>query len=338
MSGFRARLTPTAGLAVAILALAAYATVISSGNFLTTATMSTLTPLMSVYVIVALGQGVVIGTGGFDLSIPYTMTLVGSIMLYVCSGDASKAGEAVALALLACWGIGTVNGVLVETFGLNSLVATLSVGMVVAGLTRLYRGPVDTQTSLPEAVQSWARANTAGLSLLVAVVVVLVVTMTVYTGRTVPGRRLVASSTSSRAAYLLGFWARSYRVLAYSFASILYGVAAICLSGLLGSPDLSLGTSFQLAPIVAVVLSGAALSGSRINYVATALGAVFLLLLDYELKIAGFPSGVSMLVQGVVLAAGLAGIHLVRRRANTRTSGNDAGKPEAASVVPGTSR
>jgi ribose transport system permease protein len=338
MSVLRVRLTPTTGLLVAIVALAAYAMVISSGNFLTAATMSTLTPLLSVYVIVALGQGLVIGTGGIDLSVPYTMTLVGSIILYVCSGDASKAGRAIAISIAVCWVIGTVNGVLVETFGLNALVATLSVGMVVAGLTRLYRGPVDTQTSLPEGMQTWARANVAGLSLLLVVVVVLIAGITVVTDRTVRGRRLVASSTSARAAFLLGLWARSYRVLAYCFASVLYGIGAICLSGLLGSPDLSLGTAFQLAPIVAVVIGGAALSGARINYVATALGAVFLMLFDYELKIADFPSGVSMLVQGLVLAAGLSTIYVVQRRSVTKTSGNGAGQPEPRSLGEAPSR
>jgi ribose transport system permease protein len=255
------------------------------------------------------------------------MTLVGSIVLYVSNEDGSRVGVAIAVSLLCCWIVGTVNGLLVETFGLNSLVATLAVGMVVAGATRLYRGPVDTVTSVPEAMQTWARANIAGFSVLILLVAAVVVLLAFVTRSTVRGRRLVASSATPRTAYLMGLWSTSYRVLAYSVAAVLYGVGAVALSGLLGSPDLSLGGSFQLAPIVAVVLGGAALGGSRISFLATALGAVFVMLLDYELKVAGYPSGVSMLVQGLVLAVGLSMIHVFRQRSTFKSSGAPAGSP-----------
>jgi ribose transport system permease protein len=323
----RFRVTPVAGLIVAIIVVIGFSTYVSNGNFLTAATMSTLTPLVSVAALLALGQGLVIGTGGIDLSIPYTMTLVGTIMLLVSNEDASNIGKAVGISLVACLIIGLVNGLLVEAFGLNALVATLAVGMLVAGVTRLYRGPIDNVTSVPEELQTWARANVAGLSVLLAFTALVVVLLSFYTYKTVRGRRLVASSASPRTAFLMGLWATWYRTIAYSFASVLYGVAAICLAGLLGSPDLSFGNSYQLAPIVAVVIGGAALSGGRISFVNTALGAVFVMLLDYLLRVAGYPSGVSMVVQGLVLAVGLSVIYLVRRRATTQNSGDHAGLP-----------
>jgi ribose transport system permease protein len=197
--------------------------------------------------------------------------------------------------------------------------------MVVGGITRLYRGPVDTVTSVPDAMQDWARANVAGLSALLAVAIVLVALLTFLTYRTVMGRRLVASSAAPRTAYLIGIWATTYRISAYAFAAVLYGVGAITLSGLLGSPDLTFGNAFQLPPIVAVVLGGAALTGGRINFIATGLGAIFVTLLDYELRVAGYTSGVSMLVQGLVLAVGLSAIYLVKQRSTTKNSGTRAG-------------
>lgn len=321
MKGRRFRFTPTWGLLIAIAILVAYAAVISSGNFLTPATLSTLTPLIAIYAVVALGQSLVIGTGGIDLSTPFTITLVGTIILDGSNEDASRLPAAIVISLVVCLLIGMVNGVLVETFGLNALVATLSVGMLVAGVTRLYRGPIDNVTSVPEALQTWARANALGASALLILTVLVIVGLTTYTWKVVVGRRLVASSTSMRAAYLLGFWSRSYRVLAYAFAAVLYGVAAICMSGLQGSPDLTLGDPFLLAPIVAVVIGGAALSGGRVNYVATGLGAIFVLLLDYELRVAGFPSGVSMFAQGLVLAVGLSLVHFSRMRSTKKSVG-----------------
>jgi ribose transport system permease protein len=328
----RLRIGPAAGLVAAILALGIYAMVVSSGNFLSRATLSTLTPLLAVAVILAIGQGLVIGTGGIDLSIPFVMTLVGSIMLYVSNGDGSKVGQAAAVSLLACLAIGTVSGVMVEVFGLNSLVATLAVGMVVAGITRLYRGPVDTVTSVPEAMQSLARTNVAGFSALLLVALALVAGLSFVTRRVVRGRRLVASSAAPRTAYLVGLWSTSYRVLAYAFAAVLYGIGAITLAGLLGSPDLTFGNAFQLSPIVAVVIGGAALTGGRISFVATALGALFVTLLDYALRVAGYTAGVSMLAQGLVLAVGLSVIYLVKQRSLAKVSGTRAGPPTPQAV------
>ena len=135
----------------------------------------------------------------------------------------------------------------------------------------------------------------------------------------------------------MGIWSTSYRVLAYAVAAVFYGVGAITLSGLLGSPDLTFGNAFQLPPIVAVVLGGAALNGGRISFVATALGAVFVTLLDYELRVAGYTSGVSMLVQGLVLAVGLSVIYLVKQHSVSTMSEAKAG-PHAPQAVGATEK
>ncbi len=317
----RVRFTPTTGLLIAIVILLIVGLWLSGGNMLTPPAMSTYTPLLVFGIIVALGQSLVIGTGGIDLSVPFTITLVGAIILDGSNMEASRLPGAIVVALIACAVIGLVNGILVQTFGLNALVATLSVGLVVEGITRLYRGPIQNVTSVPEVLQSFARSNVFGVSLLFLVAIAAIVLLSLYTLRTVRGRRLVASSTSLRASYLLGFWSRSYRVLAYVLAAILYGVAGVLVGGFQGSPDLTLGDPFLLAPIVAVVLGGAALSGGRIHFVPTALGAIFIVLLAFVLKVAGQGSGVAMFVQGLVLAGGLAAINFARQRRTTTSSG-----------------
>jgi ribose transport system permease protein len=127
---------------------------------------------------------------------------------------------------------------------------------------------------------------------------------------TVPGRRLVASSASVAA----GSWCLKARAtaLAYIVAALLYGVAGILLSGLLRTPDLTIGAPYLLAPIVAVVLGGAVLTGGRVSFVATLLGSVFVSLLTLNLQVAGFTGGATALDQGLVLALGLTMVFLLR--------------------------
>jgi ribose transport system permease protein len=328
----RLRWSASTVLVVAILLVIIAATIVSSGNFLSTATMSSLTPLLAVMIIVTLGQGIVIGTGGIDLSLPATMTLAGTVVLKVTAGESSALTQAVVIALVCCVLVGLLNGVLVEVFGLNSLVVTLAVGLLVSGVTRLYRGPVLAITSVPDSMQTWARANVGGVSDLLVVSLVIVAILAFTVRRSVRGRRLVASSAAPRAAFLMGVWSSSYRVLAFMCAALLYGIGAIMLSGLLGSPDLTLGNSYLLQPIVAVVLGGAALTGGRVSFLASALGAVFITLLDFELRVAGYGSGVSLVVQGLVLAIGLSGINLARRRSTATSSEPSQPTPQVLGV------
>lgn len=328
----RVRFTAVGALGVAIVGVLVVATIASSGNVLSRSTLSALTPLLGVMVLVSLGQGIVIGTGGIDLSLPATMTLAGTVVLKLSNEQQDRLLPAVLVALVACTAVGLVNGVLVEVFGLNALVVTLAVGLLTGGVTRLYRGPVLAVTSVPEEMQSIARANFGGVSLLLVGAFVVVAVMAFTVRRSVRGRRLVASSAAPRAAYLVGLWSTSYRILAYCVAGLLYGIGAVMLAGLLGSPDLTLGSSYLLQPIVAVVLGGAALSGGRVSFLATALGAVFITLLDFELKVSGFGSGVSLVVQGLVLAIGLSAIHLARTRATSAPSGLGRPTPQALGV------
>ena len=118
-------------------------------------------------ILVALGQAFIIGTGGIDLSIPSTVTLVGIIIL--------KAGERRQRQpvrrrwrsrMAACLVIGLVNGLLVEITRLDALVVTLATGQLIAGATRMYRGPVLAVSTVPEKLSDFARGSILQISVI----------------------------------------------------------------------------------------------------------------------------------------------------------------------------
>lgn len=317
----------TAGVVV-MLALAGWQT---SGAVFGQGILSALTPLMGIMVLAAAGQALVIGTGGIDLSVPSAMTVVGIVMLKMTDGETSKLVPAVVVSLVAVLLIGLANGTLVEVFGLNSLVVTLAVGMLALGFGRLYRGQILNVDSVPEPLVDFSASNIAGISYILLASVLLSAAAAAVVWLTVPGRRLVASSASMAASYLVGLRSRTYRVMAYVVAALLYGVAGILLSGLLRTPDLSIGAPYLLAPIVAVVLGGAVLTGGRVSFIATLMGAVFVSLLSLNLQVAGFTGGATALVQGLVLALGLTLVFLLREKKILRSlfQGRSAGGENA---------
>jgi ribose transport system permease protein len=128
------------------------------------------------------------------------------------------------------------------------------------------------------------------------------------------GRRLVASSTAERAAVLSGLKAPLYRIAAYVVAALVYGVGGVLAAGQIQTPDLTLGEPYLLTSVVAVVLGGAVLTGGRVSPIATLMGAVFITVLDFDLRVEGYSTGVRMIIQGAVLVIGLSLIYVFRNR------------------------
>jgi ribose transport system permease protein len=299
------RATPMSVIGLAVVLLLLLSEFVVTHNFLQLGSLSVLTPLIGIMVIVATGQAFVMGTGGIDLSVAAVISLVGSIVLKQSLQRSDRLVGALLLCLAACVVVGLVNGVLIEALRLNALVVTLAVGQLVAGFTRLYRGDVLAITNVPKNLSQVAGAGVGGVSYLLLVSVIIAVLAALFLQRCVAGRRLVASSAAPGTASLAGLRASGYRILAYVLASCAYGVGGVLAAGQLGTPDLTLGDPYLLTSVVAVVLGGAALTGGRVSPVSTLLGAVFITVLDYDLRVRGYPAGVRLMAQGVVLVLAL---------------------------------
>lgn len=299
------RATPTTVIAIAVAVLLLLSEFVVTRSFLQLGSLSVLTPLVGIMVVVATGQAFVMGTGGIDLSVAAVISLVGSIVLKQSAQRSDRLLGALLLCLLLCCLVGLVNGLLIEALHLNALVVTLAVGQLVAGATRLYRGDVLAVTNVPANLSHAAGAGIGGVSFLLLISVAVACLAALFLQRFIAGRRLVASSAAPGTAALIGVRARGYRVLAYVIGSCAYGVGGVLAAGQLGTPDLTLGDPYLLTSVVAVVLGGAVLTGGRVSPIATLLGAVFVTVLDYDLRVKGFSAGIRLMTQGVVLVLAL---------------------------------
>lgn len=296
---------PGQGILLANLALVFVGVVLLDVDLFSRGSLSTLTPVIGVMMLIALGQAFIIGTGGIDLSIPSTVTLVGIIILKHGSGDDARLVPAVLLAMVVCLAIGLVNGLLVEVTRLPALVVTLATGQLIAGGTRMYRGPVLAVSVVPERLSDLARSSWFQVSVILFLAIAVLALVALWLKFHTSGRRLSASSVARKAATNTGLAATRQRLAAWMVGTLVVGLGAVLLAGQIATPDLTLGTPYLLTPIVAVVLGGAAITGGRVRPAATALGAVFLMLLEHILRVRGYSSGVALAFQGLVLAVGL---------------------------------
>lgn len=231
------------GITGALVMLLALSQLVVTQHFYQRASLSVLTPLIGVMAIVTIGQTLVIGTGGIDLSVAAVVTLVGQVVLKQSHGQSSQLAGALAACLLACVVIGLVNGILVEGLGLNALVVTLAVGQLVAGYTQSYSGQVQQFGSAPLSLARFARDQFGGISVILLIAVGLAMAVSMFIRRFSLGRRLVLSSAARQTAKLVGIRARWYRILAYVIAACLYGAGGVLAAGQIRTPNLTLGDS-----------------------------------------------------------------------------------------------
>ena len=100
--------------------------------------LSAIAPFAALLAITALGQMLVIMTGGIDLSTPGTLTLAAMIMAGVGEQSDSRIWIAILTAVGVAALIGLVNGILIGGLKLNALIVTLATGQIVVGIVSRY--------------------------------------------------------------------------------------------------------------------------------------------------------------------------------------------------------
>jgi ribose transport system permease protein len=262
-------------------------------------------PFTTFLALAALGQMLVIMTGGIDLSVPNVMTLAAFVTVGVGKGADDRLVEAILTALAACAVVGFANGFLVSIIRLNPLIVTLAIGQVVRGYIIEYSSGVANEASVPEKLSDWATTQFMGASYFFWVGIVITILLAVLLRSTSIGRRFQAVGANPHAAWVAGLQMKLYVLFAYVAASILYGMAGILLAGLIGSPTLGLGAPYLLAPIAAVVIGGASLTGGLASVPSTYAAAFFLTLLNQMLRVEGLSTALQFVAFGIAIVAGM---------------------------------
>lgn len=263
-------------------------------------------PFVAFLGIAAMGQTLVIMTGGIDLSTPSIVTLVGVILLSVSGGTDANMTEALLIALAMAAAVGLINGVLVGIFRLNPLVVTLAVGTVVAGATLWYRTGIRQESRVPPSLAEFGADGLFGVNYAFYVALAIMVLLTLCLRYTTIGRRFTAAGANPGAAWIAGIPVHWYTMGAYVTAATLYGVTGILLSAFIRNPTLELGNPYLLAPIAAAVLGGTSLTGGVGSMVAVMGAALFLTQLGQALRVMGLSTAWQFIVQGIAIAAGMA--------------------------------
>lgn len=293
-------------------------------------------PFAAVLGIAALGQMLVVMTGGIDLSVPGTMSLAAVIMIGVGAGSDANIGTAIGTALAFAAIVGLVNGILIGGLKLNPLIVTLAVGLIVIGLVNRYGRTFPVQNPVPEGWSDWVATRVVGVSAVFWIGLGLTIVVSVVLRYTAIGRRFRVVGANPVASGVVGLRVSLNQIMVYVVAAVLYAVAGLALAGRIGRPGVYVGSEYLLAPIAAVVIGGASLTGGLASPISTFAAALFLTGLNQMMLVMGLPTALQSVVFGLVIIGGMLvsgdriirGVEQVlreRRRSTTRAASASGG-------------
>ncbi len=245
-------------------------------------------------------MALLVTAGEIDLSIAATMGLSSLAM-----GMAMRAGAGLPLMLLAAGitGIacGALNGWLVTGWQLPSIVVTIGTLSLYRGLAQVVLGD-QAITGYPETLSTWGNGTLGDLvghpGLIVPIEFGVWIAAAIAAGlllhRTVHGRRIYAIGANRIASRFSGISVDRYRFALFVFSGLMAALAAVLLTGRIGSTRPNLALGWELEAVTIVILGGVAIEGGRGSIVGTVLAAVLL---------GSFTFGLGMLnVSGIVMA------------------------------------
>lgn len=289
-------------LAVGVLILVAS---VWAPSTLSSVSLRAIAPYGALLGITALGQMLVIMTGGIDLSTPGTVTLAAAITVGVGQQSDARIGLAVAVAVGVAALIGLVNGILIGGLSLNALIVTLALGQVVIGIVNRYGRSFPVQSPVPDGLISWTNNRIFGMSPVFWMGAALTVLLMLGFRYTAVGRRFQVVGANPVASHVVGIRVNMNRILVYVVAAVLYALAGVALAGLLRTPGVAAANQYLLGPIAAVVIGGASLTGGLASSLSTFVAAVFLTGLNQMLLALGLPTAIQFVVFGLVIIGGM---------------------------------
>lgn len=307
-----------AGPIVAFLLLAVYLS-FASPHFLTGSNVVNIARQTSITAILAIGQTLVIITGGIDLSVGAIAALSASVAAVLMTQQFTVAGIligpldfgwGVVVALIVGLVAGGLNGFLVTKGGIPDFIATMGSSMVIRGAALLiteglpvpsHRAATELKGYLPEQMVWLGNGEVFGIPV-AGIVAILIVLVGWYILRyTVLGRSVFAVGGNRDAARVSGINVNRTKIWVYVISGLMAAVAGVVLAGRLNSANALMADGEELRSVAAAVIGGANLAGGDGGAIGSLIGALTMGILANGMNLLNISAFWQRVVQGLVI-------------------------------------
>jgi len=294
-------------------------------RFLSAVNIVNMANLTGLFGIFAIGVGLVIISGGIELSVGSMFALLGVVFLDLFANVGLHWAVALPIAVGLGLLLGLIHGLLVTKVGLQPFVVTLCGLLIYRGIARYYTSDstMGFGYGADDATLRWLMSGrTLEVPHTFIAFLIIAAIMAVVLHGSVFGRHLFATGKNEEAARYSGINTARVVTATYVICGGLAGLASVFIVFYTNSVSPSShGNFYELYAIAAAVLGGCSLRGGEGSILGIMLGTVLLQILQNLVNLLGIPSSLNFAVMGSVILLGvLADQELTRRRKRALTA------------------
>ena len=308
------------GIFVLLIVLCIIVSVINP-NFLLTINLQNLARQIGAFGIFSIGLGLVIITGGIELSVGSMMALLGVVLSMMLT----EHGYGVPLAVLACIGLAMAlslgHGLLITRLNMQPFIVTLCGLLFYRGLARFITNDETKGFGAAgfDSLRYIANGNLLGIPMPFVLLLIISAITWVVLHRSVYGRYLFATGRNAEAARYAGIDTKRIITLTYVISGALTAISGIIFAFYTNSVSpANHGNAYELYGIAAAVLGGCSLRGGEGSVVGILIGTALLQVLRNLVNLLGIPSSLDFAVMGAVILIGVMADQIFTERRNRR--------------------
>jgi len=296
------------GISILLLVVCA-ATAIKNPAFLSVTNLTNLANIIGLFGIFSIGLGLIIITGGIDLSVG-SMFALGGVLLAMALREWNWPWPvATVVVVLVPMTLGWVHGLLITRMKIQAFIVTLCGLLLYRGLARYIANDATKGFGNAEgfeALRTMARGKLLGFPMPFVVMLVVAVIMWFVLHRSIYGRYLLAVGRNEDATRFSGINTRRLVASTYIVGGLLTGIASVLFAFYTNSISPSThGNFYELYGIAAAVLGGCSLRGGEGSIVGIVIGTALLQVLQNLVNLLGIDSSLNFAVIGAVVLIGV---------------------------------
>lgn len=296
------------GLLILILVIGSITAAINP-QFISQINLMNLANQIGLFGLISIGAGLVIISGGVDLSVGSMFALLGIVFLDLLVNYELAWPVALLLTIAGGSVLGLIHGLLVTRLKMQPFVVTLCGLLLYRGIARWYTADSTQGFGYGygyETLEWLMSGRTYNIPHTFIFLLIVATLMGVVLHRSVYGRYLFAVGKSEEAARFSGIPTITVIAAAYVIGGTLAGISSVFFVFYTQSVSPSAhGSFYELYAIAAAVLGGCSLRGGEGSILGIVLGTVLLQVLQNLVNILGIPSSLNFAVMGAVILLGV---------------------------------
>ncbi len=284
----------------------------ASPAFCTKANILNVLSQMSVVAILAIGQTVVIVSGGIDLSVGMAVGLSGMLGgMYMARTQNLAVGILIVLGVAVL--VGLINGFLTGYLKIAAFIATLGTQVICNSLTYVCSDG-NSVSGFPKLMDTVGNYKLFGIRFYIIFMILLYVLMTWVMSNTKTGRFTYAIGSNAEASRLSGVNVKLFTMLCYMISGLMCGFAALVNMVRLMAVDPTTGSGLEMDAIAAAVIGGVSMAGGKGSLPGTFIGVLLYCFLRNALNLLGINPFWQGTVTGVVIVVAVLAESIASKR------------------------